>query len=176
MAIDNVNWKANTKLFFFCLKYTSVYFDYNITAFVVVIVWVLDLQLPEQSVPITTNVVRLNPTHGEVYSIQHYVIKFVSDLWQVGGFLRVLMIFSTNKTDRHDITEILLKVVLNTITLTLNWKCNFCFFIRKCIKMEINVMFLKICRVNCDFMLTNLQIWYSYLLHLFLNHLTFNVL
>ena len=22
--------------------------------------------------------------------VQHYVIKFVSDLWQVGGFLRVL--------------------------------------------------------------------------------------
>jgi hypothetical protein len=34
-----------------------------------------------------TNIVSLNPTHGEVYSIQHYVIKFVSDLWQVGGFL-----------------------------------------------------------------------------------------
>ena len=32
------------------------------------------------SVPITTNVVSLNPTHGEVYSIQHYVIKFVCDL------------------------------------------------------------------------------------------------
>ena len=31
-----------------------------------------------------------NPVHGEVYSIQHYVIKFVSDLQQVGGFLRVL--------------------------------------------------------------------------------------
>jgi hypothetical protein len=29
-----------------------------------------------------------NPIHGEVYSIQHYVIKFVSDLRQVGGFLR----------------------------------------------------------------------------------------
>ena len=27
---------------------------------------------------------------GEVYSIKHYVIKFVSDLWQVCGFLRVL--------------------------------------------------------------------------------------
>ena len=27
---------------------------------------------------------------GEVYSIQHYVIKFVSDLRQFGGFLRVL--------------------------------------------------------------------------------------
>ena len=26
---------------------------------------------------------------GEVYSIQHYVIKFVIDLRQVGGFLRV---------------------------------------------------------------------------------------
>ena len=26
----------------------------------------------------------------EVYSIQHYVIKFVSDLWQVSGFLLVL--------------------------------------------------------------------------------------
>ena len=25
--------------------------------------------------------------YGEVYSIQHYVIKFVSDLRQVGGFL-----------------------------------------------------------------------------------------
>jgi hypothetical protein len=29
------------------------------------------------------------PTHSEVYSIQHYAIKFVSDLRQVGGFLRV---------------------------------------------------------------------------------------
>jgi hypothetical protein len=27
---------------------------------------------------------------GEVYSIQHYVIKFVSDLQQGGGFLRVI--------------------------------------------------------------------------------------
>ena len=42
---------------------------------------------------------------------QHYVIKFVSDLRQVGGFLRV----SINETDRHDITEILLNVALNTI-------------------------------------------------------------
>jgi hypothetical protein len=29
---------------------------------------------------ITTNVVSLNPAHGKVYSIQDYVIKFVSDL------------------------------------------------------------------------------------------------
>ena len=31
-----------------------------------------------------------NPVHGEVYSIQHYVIKFVSNLRQVGYSLRVL--------------------------------------------------------------------------------------
>jgi hypothetical protein len=43
-----------------------------------------------QSVPIINKVVSLNPVHGEVYLIQHYVIKFVSDLRQVGGFLCVL--------------------------------------------------------------------------------------
>ena len=47
--------------------------------------------------------------------VQHYVIKFVSELRQVGGFLRVLRFSSTNKTDRHDITEILLKMAWNTI-------------------------------------------------------------
>ena len=56
----------------------------------VVIVWHLDLQLPVQSVPIITKVVSLNPVHGEVFSIQHYVIKFVSDLRQVDGFPQVL--------------------------------------------------------------------------------------
>ena len=56
----------------------------------VVIVWQLDLQLLVQSVPITTNVVSPNLVHGEVYWIQHYMIKFVSDLRQVGGFLRAL--------------------------------------------------------------------------------------
>jgi hypothetical protein len=43
-----------------------------------------------QSVPITTNVKSSNPAHGEVYSIQHYVIKIVGDLRQLGDFLRVL--------------------------------------------------------------------------------------
>ena len=42
----------------------------------------------------------------------------VCDLWGVGGFLWVLLVSSTNKTDRHDIAEIVLKVALNTITLT----------------------------------------------------------
>jgi hypothetical protein len=39
-------------------------------AVVVVIVGSLDLQLHVQSVPITAKLVRLNPVHGEVYSIK----------------------------------------------------------------------------------------------------------
>jgi hypothetical protein len=37
-------------------------------------------------VPITTKVVSSNPVHSEVYSIKQYVIKFFSDLQQVGCF------------------------------------------------------------------------------------------
>ena len=40
-----------------------------------------------QSVPITTKVVSSNPDHARCSRYQHYVIKFVSDLRQVGGFL-----------------------------------------------------------------------------------------
>ena len=58
-------------------------------------------------------VVSSNPAHGQVYSIQHYVIKLVSNLRQVGGF------FPHQKTDRQNITAILLKVALNMITLTI---------------------------------------------------------
>jgi hypothetical protein len=47
-------------------------------------------QLPMQSEYITTHVVSSNPAHDELYFILHYVIKFVSDLLQVGGFLQVL--------------------------------------------------------------------------------------
>jgi len=53
--------------------------------------------------------------------VKHYAIKFVSDLRQIGGFLRVLRfpppikLTATTKTDHHDITEILLKVALNAI-------------------------------------------------------------
>ena len=44
--------------------------------------------------------------------MQHYVMKFVSDLREIGGFLQVSF---TNEIDHHDITEMLLKVVLNTL-------------------------------------------------------------
>jgi hypothetical protein len=55
----------------------------------------------------------------EVYSIQHYVIKFNSDFRRIVCFFRGTQVFSTNKTDRHNIAEILLKVALNTINLNL---------------------------------------------------------
>ena len=118
-----------------------------------------------QSALITTYVLSSNPAHGEVYSIQHYVIKFVSDLRQGARFLLVLRFppppiklrsnlkalsycltlfivykshffvassssifffsykiwrqyfFFSNK-NHHEITEILLKVALNTINQT----------------------------------------------------------
>jgi hypothetical protein len=52
---------------------------------------------------------------GEVYSIQYYIIKFVRDLRQVGGFLRMLRFPPPMK--------ILLKVALNTIILILTLLC-----------------------------------------------------
>ena len=78
------------------------------------ILWQLDLQLPMQSSPITTKIVNLKPAHGQVYSIQHYLIKFVSDLRQVGGFLWVRRLLSPIKLT----AMIYLKVELNTIALT----------------------------------------------------------
>ena len=78
---------------------------------------IYNYQLPVQSVAITTKVVSSNPAHGNGYVMQHYMIKFVSDLRYVSGFLWVL-VCPTNKTDRHDITEALLKVALSTINQT----------------------------------------------------------
>ena len=56
--------------------------------------------------PITSKAVNSNPAHVEVFSMEHHVIKFVSHLRQVGGFLLVL---------RQDVTEIMLKVSLISI-------------------------------------------------------------
>ena len=55
-----------------------------------------------------------NPAHGEVYLKQHYVIKFVSGLRQVGGFLRVLWFPPPiNLTAMHDITETIVESGVN---------------------------------------------------------------
>ena len=66
----------------------------------VVIVWYLDIQLRVQSVSITI-----------MARCTRYNIKVCQCMW-------FSPVSSTNKTDRHDITEILLKVALNTTTLT----------------------------------------------------------
>ena len=55
-----------------------------------------------------------NPDHGEVYLMQYYVIKLVNGWFSQGTPLSCI-----NKTDGYDITEILLKMVLKTITLIL---------------------------------------------------------
>ena len=71
-----------------------------------------------QSMHITTIVVGSNPAYGEVCWIQHYMIKVVGGLRRVGhlpGYFGLLH----QKNDRQDIAEILLKVALNTITLTI---------------------------------------------------------
>ena len=44
-----------------------------------------------------------NPVHGDV-------IMFVSEIWKVTGFLRILCLPSPIKTEPQDINEILLKV------------------------------------------------------------------
>ena len=62
---------------------------------------------------ITTKVVSSNPAHGQVHLIQHYVVVCQ---WFSPG----IPFSTTNRTDCHDITEILLKVALNAITLTLS--------------------------------------------------------
>jgi hypothetical protein len=49
--------------------------------------------------------------------MQHYVIKFVSDLRQVGGFPQAL-VSSPNRIDRHDIIEISLTLALNAVNQT----------------------------------------------------------
>jgi hypothetical protein len=60
-----------------------------------------------QSVTTTTNAVRWNHAHSEVYSIQHQVCRsLATGLW----FSLGSPVSSTNKTDRYDITELLLKV------------------------------------------------------------------
>ena len=63
-----------------------------------------------QPVPVTTNVVSSNPADDEVYSIQHYVTQ----LLVVGQWFSAdtPSVSCSNKTDRHDISEILLRAAL----------------------------------------------------------------
>jgi hypothetical protein len=76
----------------------------------------MDLQLSMQSVYITTDV-GFESRSGR--GVQHNMIKFVSDMQHDGTWFSAgTLVSSTNKTDHHDITEMLLKVALNIIKQT----------------------------------------------------------
>ena len=57
-----------------------------------VILWLLNLQLPMQSVPITTDVVISNLDQGEVYNIMRYNLSVIYDR---------LMVFSGSSSFLH---------------------------------------------------------------------------
>ena len=81
-----------------------------------------DLQLPMQlsvTIAVTTNIVSSIPVHGKVYSMQLYVIESLSVTCGRS------VIFSTNTTDRHDKTEILLNHRI-PIQLTVTIKLKYC--------------------------------------------------
>ena len=100
-----------------CLKYPTMFLPSVICIYICRLLW--GIVVVVQSVSITTKVVKSNSAHGEVYSIQHYVRTFASDLRQVGSFLPVLRFPPPiTMTSTIWLTEILLKVALNTITKT----------------------------------------------------------
>ena len=78
MSVD-FNKSLTTRFLLLSCKYRRN-IKKNNGAVVVVIVWLFDLQLPVQSVPITTKVESSNPVHGELYSMQNYVIKLVTSI------------------------------------------------------------------------------------------------
>jgi hypothetical protein len=90
----------------------------------VVIVWYFDLWLHMQSVPFTTDVVMFEPRLR--CSVLDTTLCDKVCQWLAAGqwFSPGTPVSSTNKTDRHDITEILLKVALKPITPNPNFITN----------------------------------------------------
>ena len=84
VEFSNYNHLECRNIVIHCQQIKNLYIQSE--AVVVMIEWELDLQLPVQSVLITTKVVSSNKT--QVYSTKYYVINFVSDLRQVSGFLQ----------------------------------------------------------------------------------------
>jgi hypothetical protein len=81
-----------------------------------------------------------NLVHGEVYSIQHYVIKFVSDLRQVDGFLRELRFPPPIKLTIYlnivESGDYHLRHLVNNVAIYIDT--------HDYIRMEITVLYLKI--------------------------------
>jgi len=80
----------------------------------VAILWSLDLQLSVQSVPITTKVVSFEPCSWGGVLVTTLCDKVCQWLATGRWISPGTPVSSTNKTYLHDITEILLKVALNT--------------------------------------------------------------
>ena len=100
----NVIWACSDNIYRTCemTHFTNPYRNRtSIALFIEVYVWLMKIFVsdPQRYYGIITN----------------YLFTFLSSRW----LSPVTLVSSTNKTDRHDITEILLKVALNTITLTL---------------------------------------------------------
>jgi len=98
--------------------------------------WVYDY-LCNQA-PITTKVVSSNPTRWGV--LDTTLCDKVCQWFATGQWVFLCApVSSTNKTDRHDITEILLKVALCTITLTsLHFYIYICWLCMPIITTEVN--------------------------------------
>jgi len=76
----------------------------------------------------------INQSKADIFikpGIKHYVINFVGNMWEVCCFMRVLRVSSFNKIDRHDTTEILMKVALNTIMQKAMDQSNYIFQLKK---------------------------------------------
>jgi hypothetical protein len=71
-----INTNMHRRYLYICTNCTFI----NIYIFPEIFVWIVVV------VPIATDVWEFEFHSGEVYSIQRYVIKFVCDLKQVGGF------------------------------------------------------------------------------------------
>ena len=102
--------------------------------------------------------------NDEVYSIQHYVIKFISDLQQIGGFLQDTPISSSNNTwpPRYSWIFFLLKVALNAITVALTIEGTICnYYIFACLLYWYCIIYCNTVYYDCC---SNLQFtchWYS---------------
>ena len=72
-----------------------------------------------ESVPITTNIVSFNPAQARGTRYNNMRYKAYQSLAAGRWFSPCVPVSSTNETVRHDITEISLKVALNTIIINL---------------------------------------------------------
>ena len=99
--------------------------------------------------PITTKVAstKCRSWRSVLDTPQHYVIKFV------GSFSPGTLVFHTNKTDCHDITEILLKVALNIITLTLKALNSLIFYVRTIFTYIFHWLILVCKNIGLDYLI-----------------------